>query len=209
MKVLADALIYGVDWDGLASRIRNWGPIVAGALFGAGTVSENMCVDFVHRRSLLLKLLELNVNSHHLRSLAHLPLLVLFPHIGWWCFLDALVEVHTTQGHGYPFKYNWPGIIATVALLLINVVPRETLVELRGGIDEALEYRARLWLFISFIIAFAAVGGSVGVLVTCSGIAGLEPVGVGSVLQSGLILASALLLWAFRSDGESSGYGYL
>lgn len=94
-------------------------------------------------------------------------------------------------------------------MLLINVVPRETILELRGGIDDSLEYRARLWLFISFIIALAAVGGSVGVLITCSGIAGLEPVGVGSVLQSGLILASALLLWAFRGDGDSSGYGYL
>jgi hypothetical protein len=64
-----------------------------------------------------------------------------------------------------------------------------------------------MWLFFAFVVAFAAVGGSVGVLISCSQNPQLMAVGVGSILQCGLILASALLFWAFRS-GDSDGYDY-
>lgn len=118
------------------------------------------------------------------------------------------MHLKATEGHGYPFKYNWPGIIATVALILINVVPRDALTEISGGMDRGAETRARLWLLVSFLIAFAAVGGSIAVLIATSGLTGLASVGVGSVLQCGLILASALLFWGFRT-GDNSGYDYL
>lgn len=69
------------------------------------------------------------------------------------------------QGTGYPFKYNWPGIVATIALVLINALPRQDLAELSESMEEGAETRGRLWLLASFLLAFGAVGGSVTVLV--------------------------------------------
>lgn len=63
----------------------------------------------------------------------------------------------------------------------------------------AFQTRARLWLLCSFLLAFGAVAGSVAVLVTCTEAGQYVAVGVGSVMQCGCILASSLLLWAFRT----------
>jgi hypothetical protein len=69
--------------------------------------------------------------------------------------------------------------------------------------------RARLWLLVSFVLAFGAVAGSVGVLVSSTAAGSFVAVGVASVLQCGLLLASALLFWAFRSGGDNAGYSYM
>ncbi|KAL6780813.1 hypothetical protein ACKKBG_A08560 [Auxenochlorella protothecoides x Auxenochlorella symbiontica] len=160
MKAIADWFIYGeVDWDLYNAKLQEWGPLVAGALFG----------------------------------------------IGWWCWADALVQVSTGESGAYPFRYNWPGIVATLALLLINALPRKDLAEAAESIEDGVELRARLWLLFSFLTAFAAVGGSVAVLIQCTQQSQFVSVGVGSVLQCGFILASALLLWAYRSD-DGGGY---
>lgn len=70
------------------------------------------------------------------------------------------------------------------------------------------QFRARLWLFLSFLIASGAVAGSVFVLVAASQQQDLAGLGVGSVLQCGLILVSSVLFWSFRG-GDDSSYGYL
>lgn len=149
-----------VDWDYWNEQLAQWGPVLAGALFGAG----------------------------------------------WWCWADALVYQKAVVGQDYAFKYNWPGIVATLAMLMINLLPRRDLFE--EGREEGEEFRARLWLFVSFLIAAGAVAGSVAVLVSASQQKDLVSVGVGSVLQCGLILGSSILFWAFRSGG-SDGYGYI
>ncbi|KAK2077830.1 hypothetical protein QBZ16_004678 [Prototheca wickerhamii] len=160
MKAIADWFIYGeVDWDAYTAKLQEWGPLVAGLLFGAG----------------------------------------------WWCWADAYVYQHAVQGSAYPFKYNWPGIVATIALVLINALPRRDLKELSESGEEGEAVRGHLWLLVSLLLAFGAVAGSVSVLVHCSQ-TDLVSVGVGSVLQCGFILASAMLLWAFRTD--TSGLGY-
>ena len=60
-------------------QARNWGPIAAGALFGAG----------------------------------------------WWFWLDAC----TLAEHKVPFDQYLPGIIATLALVMINLIRRDELAE--------------------------------------------------------------------------------
>ncbi|PSC67051.1 transmembrane 50-like protein [Micractinium conductrix] len=125
---------------------------------------------------------------------------------GWWCWADAYVYQHAVVGAAYPFKYNLPGIVATVAMIMINLLPRRDLMD--EGREEGEEFRARLWLFISFLIALGAVAGSVAVLVSASQQKDLASVGVGSVLQCGLILLGSLMFWAFRS-GDQGGYGYI
>lgn len=133
---------------------------------------------------------------------------------GWWCWADALVYQHAVVGDAYPFKYNWPGIgelcsyaslelclfqllhvaaVATIACIMINMLPRRDLAEAGESWEEGsevsssclperpcqavqascaplvLQTRARLWLFVSFLMAAGAVAGSVAVLVATQG----------------------------------------
>lgn len=125
----------------------------------------------------------------------------------WWCWADAFVYQRSVEGESYPFKYNWPGIAASVALILINSLPKRDLDEAAESGEEGADLRARLWLLASWLVAFAAVCGSIATLVSCTQAERYVGVGVASVVQCGLILASALLFWAFRSD-EGSAYTY-
>ena len=46
---------------------------------------------------------------------------------GWWCLIDALVYSKVVLNENYPFTYNLPGIVATVALIMMNLVSRDDL----------------------------------------------------------------------------------
>lgn len=46
---------------------------------------------------------------------------------GWWCLIDALVYSKLVLNEGYPFTYNLPGIVATIALIMMNLVSRDDL----------------------------------------------------------------------------------
>lgn len=55
----------------------------------------------------------------------------------WWSWADALVSQHGIEGEdSVPFKYSLPGIVATLALILINMVSRDDLVEISEGGEE-------------------------------------------------------------------------
>ena len=93
-----------------------------------------------------------------------------------------------------------------------------------------VQTRAKCWLFLSYVVAFASVAGSVAVLVQCAQASLHLYVGVvracrllvcsakllrltmghsqGGLLQTGLILASGLLLWAFRTQDDDGYAGY-
>jgi hypothetical protein len=105
-------------------------------------------------------------------------------------------------GAPVPFKFQWPGIVATAALVLINLVSRADVAEAAASGEEGAEARARAWLLLSWLLAFAAVGGAVAVLLATAGAA----VGVASVVQSALVLAAALVFWSWRSDGGGGDY---
>ncbi|PRW61410.1 salt tolerant [Chlorella sorokiniana] len=93
---------------------------------------------------------------------------------------------------------------------MINLLPRRDLAEAGESLEEGGEFRARLWLFVSFLIAAGAVAGSVAVLVSATQQKDLAGMGVGSVLQCGFILLGSIVFWAFRSgESSSSGYGYI
>ena len=118
---------------------------------------------------------------------------------GWWCLIDALVYSRVVLNENYPFTYNLPGIVATVALVMMNLVSRDDLanmadtysseegseVRIRADLPHCppnvrtcveikpvmlhasrflnlsglLQGRAKLWLFLSYCIAFGAVAG--------------------------------------------------
>lgn len=125
---------------------------------------------------------------------------------GWWVWADALVVRDVAGEGGYPFKLNVPGAVATLGLLWLNLLPRGQLQALAdgGSGDDGELLRARMWLAAGLAVAFGAVGGSIAVLLATAGGA-MQAVGVASVVQCGLVLAAALLLWALRSDDGDSG----
>lgn len=164
MRGIAEWFIYGeVDWEYCIENLKEWGPIVSGALFGAG----------------------------------------------WWCWMDAVVYQKAVVMEGFPFKYSIPGIVATVALILMNLLSRDQLREASESGEEGADFRARLWLLFTLLVAVGSVAGSVAVLISCAQRQTLVSIGVGSVLQCGFILASALLFWGFRSGGSEGTYGYI
>lgn len=126
---------------------------------------------------------------------------------GWWCWLDVFVHSAAVDHNHVPITYHIPGCVATFALVIMNITSRTELAESDDyNTDDNFTGRAKLLLFISYLTAFGAVAGSVAVLISCVQQQSLVEVGVGSVVQCGLVLLSGLLLWAFRT--ESSGYGY-
>jgi hypothetical protein len=98
-----------------------------------------------------------------------------------------------------PAKYAWPGIVATLSLILINMLPRDELQDISDSGDDETNMRARLWLLCSFLLAFGSIAGSIAVLISCTEAEHYVAIGVGSVMQCGFILASALILWAYRT----------
>eukprot|EP00884_Botryococcus_braunii_P009740 jgi/Botrbrau1/18768/Bobra.0386s0087.3 len=103
------------------------------------------------------------------------------------------------------------GWVATLSLICMNLVSRDDLNNMGGYLgsgDEGAETRAKIWLLISYFMAFGSVAGSVAVLVQCVQAKNNVDVGVGALLQCGFILTAALLFWAFRTE-EDSGYGLI
>jgi hypothetical protein len=118
----------------------------------------------------------------------------------WWSWSNAVISQKQTDHPDFPAKFAWPGVVATISLILINMLSRDQLHDISSGGDEEEGTRARLWLLFSFMLAFVAVVGSVWVLVSSSEGGLHEAIGWGSVVSTGCILSSSLLLWRFRSE---------
>lgn len=125
---------------------------------------------------------------------------------GWWCFVDAIVLSKAILGEKVPFVYWVPGFVATIALVLMNLVPRESLNSDGLSDDEDYNTKSRCWLFLSYLVAFGSVGGAGAVFVKAVTKQDHVGLGVGVLLQAGFVLLSALLLWAFRTPSDSSDY---
>ncbi|KAF5831749.1 hypothetical protein DUNSADRAFT_12619 [Dunaliella salina] len=117
------------------------------------------------------------------------------------------------SSHKVPFDQYIPGLMATLALLMINVIRKQDLDD-GDPYDDAGVCRPRLWLFLSYLVSFGSLVGSVWVLVEhyeqnpdISSTADKWP-GVAGILQCSFILGSGLLLFISRggSDDDMS-YG--
>lgn len=115
---------------------------------------------------------------------------------GWWCWVDT---VATSTSH-IPFSQYLPGIIATMALVMINSVRRDELLSY-DPYDEGTFCRSRFWLLMAYGISLAAIGSSVLVMLHKGG-------DVAPILQVAFILGAALVLFTSRSEGESGGTSY-
>jgi hypothetical protein len=125
---------------------------------------------------------------------------------GVWIWGDAVA----TSSTKVPFDRYIPGILAAVALLMINTVRYDQLHEYDPFDDGGGVCRSRFWLFLSYLVSFAALTGSVWVLLQHYAFAGGTAwTGVAGVLEVALILASALVFFLSRTpvDGAGGGYG--
>lgn len=93
--------------------------------------------------------------------------------------------------------------------LLLFICCRDELLEY-DAFDEGVFCRSRFWLFISYVVSFAAIVGSVWVLLQDYA---LNPdvsnpwPGVAGLCQVIFILGSALLFFVSRTPTETDNYG--
>lgn len=125
---------------------------------------------------------------------------------GWWFWVDAVAASQTNV----PFVQYLPGLIATLALVMINSIRREELEDQYDAFDEGVFCRSRFWLFISYLVSTSAIIGSIMVLLHFyawdHAVLTMWP-GVAGLFQVTLILGSALLFFVSRSSGGSDSYG--
>uniref|UniRef100_A0A3P9DUK1 Transmembrane protein 50B n=1 Tax=Maylandia zebra TaxID=106582 RepID=A0A3P9DUK1_9CICH len=77
---------------------------------------------------------------------------------GWWIMIDAAVAYPTQEQMNHAF--HTCGVFSTIAFFMINAVSNgECLSPVRD-----LLWRARLWLFIGFMMMFGSLIGSIWIL---------------------------------------------
>uniref|UniRef100_A0A061SMH5 Salt tolerant protein n=1 Tax=Tetraselmis sp. GSL018 TaxID=582737 RepID=A0A061SMH5_9CHLO len=92
---------------------------------------------------------------------------------------------------------------------MINCTRREDLQS--GDIlnDDGRECRLKLWLFLSYCMAFGAIFGSVWLLFDCKSAGEHIWEGAAAVIQCLLIVLSALVMWLLRPPAEGRNlYGF-
>ena len=116
--------------------------------------------------------------------------------LGWWFFIDAIVVAPVGTKIGFT-KY-LPGILSTIALVLINAVRLDEISEVDPFDDDGVYCRSRLWLLIAYCVCASSIAGATIVFLSSSA----TGIGLGSIIQVSCILGSALLFFVSRSDGD-------
>ena len=136
-----------------------------------------------------------------------------------------------------PPEHYLPGCVATLAMLMMQAVRREAIMSAcglffllllrllrrrtltthntqydttgRGGFDTdpSDSFRARVWLFVSYLVSFSALVGSVWMLVADYADKPYPWPGIAGVLQCAFILAAGLFMWATRGGGMNGDSG--
>jgi len=132
--------------------------------------------------------------------------------IGWWIVIDAAAMY--TNPTDFNHAYHTCGVIATVALFMINAVSNEAV---RGdGYTEGClgPYGARIWLFVGFLLSFGSLIASAWVLFgpyVADNVANDKgdklPVAPGvSVFMQNLFIFLAAMIFKFGRTEEGSGF---
>lgn len=129
--------------------------------------------------------------------------------VGWWIVIDAaaIYPDATVFNHAY----HTCGVIATIALFMINAVSNEAV---RGdGYTEGLcgSHGARVWLFVGFLLSFGSLIASAWVLFGpyVADNTGTPPLPVGpgvSVFLQNLFIFFSTMIFKFGRTEEGSGF---
>ncbi|KAH9273905.1 hypothetical protein BASA83_003901 [Batrachochytrium salamandrivorans] len=131
--------------------------------------------------------------------------------IGWWLFIDGMAFNGSVAGKiavvQTGFEDWLPGIISTLALIIVNLIDRETL-----NADD-FEYsgpstacKARACAFLGVTMALGSLGGALAVLSLKFIIPGISGdafyLGQAITLQNFLIFLSSMILWFGRNSHD-------
>jgi len=131
--------------------------------------------------------------------------------IGWWFFFDALIYSKYNNFEVQIGIWDWiPGIISTLALIIINLINQEAL---RGDGDyDEYSQNAKLCAFIGVSLALAALGSSLTIFIMEYVIPGVEGVvkycGGAIVIQNFLIFISSMIFWFGRNSEDNDSYTF-
>ncbi|KAI8140713.1 hypothetical protein BJV82DRAFT_622233 [Fennellomyces sp. T-0311] len=131
--------------------------------------------------------------------------------LGWWMFVDGLSfsSILPDRKVFAGFEDWAPGIVTTLGMIIVCLIDKEAL---RGSTyDDGIPWRARLFLFVGFAFMAGGFAGSVSVLVVKYVMHDFEPldsyVGIGTVIQCGLIMLSTAVLWISQESGSDNYLG--
>ena len=97
-----------------------------------------------------------------------------------------------------------PGVTATLSIVMVNAVRRG---ELSGYDTDGFQGQKRLWLLLSYLVSFGALGWAVAGLLVYFAKPGHDAwTGAAGVLQCVLIVGSGLTYWVTRGPHEPLGY---
>lgn len=123
--------------------------------------------------------------------------------VAWWIMLDGVVT-----GGSDDIKLEWyytlPGIFATVALVMINLVSLENLSPTSVLFTDEVSAQIRIWLLASFTLAFGCITG--GIIVFALGSIGHGWMAQAIAIQPVLIFVAAMMLMYARSPKEDESF---
>jgi len=136
--------------------------------------------------------------------------------VGWWFFFDALIyskynnfeeSKHVSIG-----IWDWiPGLISTLALIIINLINQEAL-KGEGDFGDDYSQNAKLCAFIGVSLALAALGSSLTIFIMQYVIPGLDSeakyCGGAIVIQNFLIFISSMIFWFGRNSEDNDNFNY-
>ncbi|KAF6248358.1 hypothetical protein COO60DRAFT_1582182 [Scenedesmus sp. NREL 46B-D3] len=127
---------------------------------------------------------------------------------GWWAWCDVLLRSCLVLHTKVSPLYCIPGIVATIAVILMATISREDTDSYIGFGDDGEQCRTKCGLFIAYVAAFGSIAGAVVILLLLKQQGGDLMIGVGAVCQTAIICLSGLLTWLCKSS-EGSDYSLL
>eukprot|EP00028_Trichosphaerium_sp_Am-I-7-wt_P014412 CAMPEP_0168508360 /NCGR_PEP_ID=MMETSP0405-20121227/73_1 /TAXON_ID=498012 /ORGANISM="Trichosphaerium sp, Strain Am-I-7 wt" /LENGTH=139 /DNA_ID=CAMNT_0008525491 /DNA_START=53 /DNA_END=472 /DNA_ORIENTATION=+ len=124
--------------------------------------------------------------------------------IAWWIWIDAAtVDAHLEWNTIQPGHY-FPGVFATIALIMVNLVSWTDLDGFGFG-DDGSQKRTRFWLFGSFSIMFGALFAAVWLGIDHwfmkKDVPNSWP-GIALILENVIIMCSALMYRFAKTPGD-------
>ncbi|KAJ3315758.1 hypothetical protein HDU76_002110 [Blyttiomyces sp. JEL0837] len=136
--------------------------------------------------------------------------------IGWWVFIDG-VTFASTRDPALPISIrfdDWlPGILSTLALIIVNLIDKETLnAEDFSYSGTNVACKARACAFIGVTMALGSLGGALAILSLKYIMTGQSGdafyFGIAITVQNVLIFLGSMILWFGRNSSEIENESY-
>jgi len=130
--------------------------------------------------------------------------------VGWWVWIDSHVyAVHIEDEVIVTFPHYLPGIVNTIALIMMNLVSWTDL-NSNGLFSEGVSTKAKIFIFLAFVLGFGCVSASIWIAVqhwfqNTETEPKTQYPGVAIIVQNALIFGSACI-YRFAKPQEDDGF---